>query len=149
MNRSKTWLLIFDAAQMRIYDYDKREKNYIPLIKEIQRPENKLRDFDITSDKPGRFRAKGTGISAYEQESDPKRVNFERFAQEINKVLVKCLNSNNYEKLIIVAAPRMLGLLLQNIDKQVKKTIIHQIEKNVVQFPDKKLMGYVKEAIWR
>lgn len=149
MNKTSTWLVIFDSIECRIYDYSKREKNFIPLIHEIAKPENKLRDIDITSDKPGRYRAKGTGLSTYEQESDPKKVHIERFAQEISKYLVTSLNQNSYNKLIVVAAPRMMGILLQNLDKQVKKSIVHKIEKNAVKLPDRQLTGYVKEAIWR
>lgn len=150
MKHPKTWLVIFDSVVCRIYDYNKRKQNHIPLIQEIKQPDNKLRDIDLTADRAGRYHGKGfTNGGTFSQESDPKERNIQRFAQQISKTLTRSFNNHEFEKLIVVAAPHMIGLLSKYLDKQVKKCIVHKVEKNAVQLNENKLTDYVHEVIWK
>lgn len=149
MKNPKTWLVTFDSVVCKIYDYTKPIQDHIPLIYEVYEPENKLRDIDLTSDRSGRYQFKGYAMGTYSQESDPKKRNQEKFAAEINKILQQGYNSHQFEKLIIVAAPHMMGLLSKKMDKKVKKCIEHKVEKNAVQLTNRELPGYVREAIWQ
>jgi len=50
-----TWVIVFDSSHCSILTIKKKPKG-LNLIKELNHPENKLRDIDLTSDKPGRYK---------------------------------------------------------------------------------------------
>ena len=133
-----TWLVVFDSTICRIYDYS---KNDLALVKQIEHAENKLKDIDITSDKPGRYQS-SDAHGAYSQESDPKEIQIERFSKEIAKILEHGNAVNDYEKLILLSSPHMHGLLLKDINKQVEKLIIRVIPKDLVHFSEADLLNY-------
>ncbi|WP_347252066.1 host attachment protein, partial [Legionella sp.] len=117
------------------------------LIKEIQHPENKLRDIEITSDKPGRYQAMGQAHGTYTQPTDPKEIKIENFSKEIAKILEYNNTVHGYEKLILVAPPHINGLLLKHLDKQVKKRVTHHIEKDFIHLSEDKLLDHLNEAL--
>lgn len=141
-NKHITWIIVFDSTICRIYQYN---KNQLVLIKELQHPENKLRDIDITSDKPGRYQSRGYAHGAYSQESDPKEIKIENFSREIAHVLDHGRNTQAYENIILVASPHMNGLLIKHLNKQVKNLIIHNIEKNLIPLTENDLLVHLKE----
>ncbi|HAT9777352.1 TPA: host attachment protein [Legionella pneumophila subsp. pneumophila] len=143
-NKHVTWLVVFDSTICRIYDYC---KNQLILIKEIQHPENKLRDIDITSDKPGRYQSGGYVHGTYSQESDPKEIKIENFSREISSILEHGRKTHAYEKLVLVASPHMNGLLLKHINKQLEDLIIHNIEKDLVHLTENNLLVYLNEVL--
>ena len=139
---SITWVVVADTNVCRIYNYYKKPERLI-LFKEINHPENRLKDTDLTSDKQGRY---GTGKSAhgvYAPHSDPKEVKIDDFSREISKELEQGRAVNAYEKLIIVSPPHMDGLLSQHIDKHVKALITHNIKNNVVHLNENDLLDFL------
>lgn len=138
------WLVIFDSTICRIYEYNKEQ---LVLIKELQHPDNKLRDIEITSDKPGRYQSKGYAHGAYSQESDPKEVKIENFSREIAHILDHGRNTHAYETIVIVASPHMNGLLLKHMNKQVKNLITHNIEKDLIHLVENDLLIHLNELI--
>ena len=143
-NQHATWLVIFDSTICRIYDYSKHQ---LLLIKEIQHPENKLRDSETTSDKPGRYRSGGHAHGAYSQQSDPKEIKIDNFSREISNILAHYNTTHAYEKLVFVASPHINGLLLKHLNKHVKNLIMHNIEKDLVHLTENKLLDYVNEVL--
>ncbi|KGP62402.1 hypothetical protein EP47_08280 [Legionella norrlandica] len=139
-----TWLLVLDSTTCRFYEYT---KNKISLINEIQHPENKLKDIEITSDKPGRYKSTSPAHGTYSQESDPKEIQIENFSKEIAKILEHDNAVHAYEKLILVAPPHMNGLLQKHINKQVKQSIAHNIDKDLIHFSESQLLDYLKEEL--
>ncbi|KTC86836.1 MULTISPECIES: host attachment protein [Legionella] len=143
-NKHVQWLVVFDSTICRIYEYD---KDQLILIKELQHPDNKLRDIDITSDKPGRYQSKGYAHGAYSQESDPKEIKIENFSREIAHMLDHGRNTQAYESIVLVGSPHMNGLLLKHINKQVKNLITHNIEKDFIHLGESDLLVRLKEMI--
>ncbi|WP_019216024.1 host attachment protein [Legionella tunisiensis] len=139
-----TWLVVFDSTICRLYEYS---KNNLVLVKQIEHSENKLKDIDITSDKPGRYQSSAHAHGTYSQESDPKEIQIERFSKEITKMLEHGNSVNAYEKLILVSSPHMHGLLLKNLNKQVEKLIAHVISKDLVHFSEADLLNYVNNEL--
>ena len=60
----------------RIYQYSKKPTQ-LTLLKELKHPENKLKDIDLTSDKPGHYKSSSATHGAYSQPSDPKEIKIE------------------------------------------------------------------------
>jgi protein required for attachment to host cells len=135
-----TWVILTDSANCRIYEFQKSPKQ-LTLIKEINHSENRLRDIDITSDKPGHYKAANSQHGAYTQETDPKENQIDVFSREISRVLDHGRTTNAYENLIIIAAPHMTGLLNKHFNKHVKELVSVNIEKDLVHLRDNELLG--------
>lgn len=143
-NQSLTWVINTDSNTCRIYTYNKKT-HQLALIKEIQHPENKLRDIDLTADKPGHYRTDGSAHGAYSQPSDPKEIKIADFSREIAKELDHGRNTHAFSKLIMIAPPHMNGLLFQHINKHVKELVTHNIEKDMLHLADHELLNFLTE----
>ena len=141
------WVVVADSNTCRIYNYRMRPEHFV-LFKEINHPENKLKDTDLTSDKPGRYIARDVGHGAYSQPSDPKEIKIDSFSREIARELDSGRVNNAYNELIVVSPPHMNGLLFQHVNKHVKDLVAHVIEKDVVYLNDRELLTFLNENIY-
>lgn len=136
------WVVATDSTTCRIYEYTKKPIQLI-LVEEISHPENRLRDIEITSDKPGHYKASSGARGAFVQSSDPKAVKIANFSREIAQQLDSGRNKHAYKNLIIIAPPHMNGLLHQHINKHVKDMVTHNIKKDVIHFNDHELIDFL------
>jgi len=136
-----TWVVIFNSIECRIYDYKKSDE--LRLLKEIQHPENKLRDIEITSDKPGHYKSGQTTRGTYAQRTDPKEIKLEEFVREIAHELEHGRGKNFYENLILVSPPHVGGLLLLYLNHHVKELIRNNIHKDIISLPDHELINFL------
>jgi protein required for attachment to host cells len=138
-----TWVINTNSNTCRIYGYSKKPAE-LTLIKEIIHPENRLKDIDLTSDKPGRYKSSNGSHGAYAQRSDPKEIKIDDFSREIAKELDHDRNIHAYQNLIIIAAPHMRGLLFQHFNKNVIDLITHTIEKDIIHMNNHDLLDFLK-----
>ncbi len=91
---------------------------------------------EIVTDAAGRSAGGGgqVGGSAIER-SDPHDLEEERFAVETAALLRKGVEDGSYEQLIIVAAPRTLGVLRKHYHDMVAARIIGEIGKDFTGQP--------------
>lgn len=141
-----TWVVKTNTNQCLIYQYQKKPASLI-LIKEISHPENRVKTGDyFTADKPGHFQSSSPDAhGSFVQRTDPKEAAIDDFAREIARELNLGRNTQAYEKLIIISAPHMNGLLLKHFDKHVKELITHNIQKDLQHLTDKELLAYLHE----
>ena len=141
-NQHATWVLISNSNACRIYHYIKKS-NQLTLLKEIEHPENRLRDIELTSDKPGHYKGSGASHGAYSQQTDPKEIKIDDFARDLAKELDHGRNKNAYERLIVIAPPHMNGLLFQHVNQHVKELVSHRIEKDVFHLSERELLDFL------
>ena len=146
LDKHSTWVVIFDSINCRIYHYHKNPEQ-LTLFKEINHPENHLKDIDLTSDKPGRYSSGTSGHGTYSQPTDPKEIKVDSFSREIAKELDHHRKINAYDKLIIISPPHMNGLLFQHINKHVKDLVTHNLEKDLLHLTNRELMEYLHKNI--
>jgi len=144
LNQNSIWVVTTDSNTCRIYNYSKKPAQ-LTLLKEIKHPENKLRDIDLTSGKPGRYKSSGSAHGAYSQPTDPKEIKIEDFSREIAAELDHGRTTLAYKKLIVIAPPHMNGLISQHINKHVKELIAHNFEKDLVHLHDHELLIFLKD----
>lgn len=137
------WVINCNSNLCRIYQYDK-QKPALNLLKEIEHPENKLRNSELASDKAGNYKA-GNAHGAYAQASNPKEVVIERFYREIANELEHERSKNSYDQLIVITAPSTNGSLVNHFDKHVKPLISHSIQKDLLHLTDKELLTFLRE----
>jgi protein required for attachment to host cells len=139
-----TWVLLMNSNEYRIFSFSKKNKT-LSLIKESHHPENKGRNEDLVSDRPGHYNTNNSAGGAYAQHTDPKEVKVDQFVHEIGKALDDARNHQQFEKLIIIAPPKTYGQLSQHLNKNVEKMVTQHIQKDLVFFKEHELLNFLLE----
>jgi len=140
MLNNQTWLVVADSSACKIYAYHNKPKK-ITLVKEIQHPENSLKDIDIAVDKHGSYRCNaGSGNFTA---SDPKQNHIEAFSREIAHFLNLDRKKHHFEHLILISPPHMGGLINQHFNKHTKKLLDMNINKSLIKYDETKLLSLV------
>jgi protein required for attachment to host cells len=87
------------------------------------------------TDRPGRLPgADGVSRSAV-GETDWHQLTEDRFAEEIADALYRTAHADRYDKLIVVAPPKVLGHLRQAFHKEVTERIVAEVPKDLTSHP--------------
>jgi protein required for attachment to host cells len=144
MKQPRTWILLADGAQARIIRQLKAEpesgERQADLAYEFEK--DSLRA--IMSDRPGRsFSSHDARRSAMEYRSDPVREQQKVFAGLLIADLEKRLQVGEFDRLAVIAEPRMLGLIRERLAKPLRDVVIAQIDKDLNRLPHAELVDAI------
>jgi protein required for attachment to host cells len=137
-----TWILSANRSGASLF-----ESNWpgqlMRRIQDIPHPQGRMQNID--TDKPGRiFDSLGQGRHS----TSPKQEPTEHLAQQFTQVLAKLLNKGRlahaYDKLILVAEPKFLGILRAALDKNTESLVIQTVNKDLVDVKEEDFAGYLK-----
>ena len=141
-----TWIVAADASRARVYTMETADGTP-QRVEEFDNPAGRAHNRDLVHDGDGRYFGKGErnqghtappGESAVEHE-------VELFAKRVAGYLDRARIDHKYERLRLVAAPKFLGLLRQNLSKEVDKLVDDAIAKDVSWFDENALADYLKQ----
>ena len=134
MKAPRTWIVLADASRARIIRHLPDHRESEEKHGEIQLHSEPRRRSEIMADKPGRsFASEGTRRSAMEYRSDPVREEERAFARRIVRLLEERCLEDDFDRLVLFAAPRMLGDLRDAMTESVRKFIIAEIDKDLTK----------------
>ena len=113
----KKWIVIANRISTRIYS----EKSFQHIIT-MKNPMGKERNRSLKYDQPGMSQAKFSGASSTHSltgEKNPHEDAAVDFAREIRNYLKKESDQNNFDKLLIVAEPKMMGRIREHLPKRI------------------------------
>jgi protein required for attachment to host cells len=97
-------------------------------------------------DAPGRsFESVGTARHAIEPRSDPERIEEQRFAGRIVERLEQAAEQSKFDRLVLVAPPRMLGHLRTALTPRLAGLISATIDKDLTKIPRTELAHRLDE----
>ncbi len=140
------WIVLTNSNQCRIFSFCKADKK-LNLIKEINHPENREKDFDLVSDSAGRYKSDAGGHGAYSQQTDPKEIKIDQFMLELCNALDEARTHDQFNQLVIIAPPKTHGLLTQRMNKNVEKLISQVIQKDLVFLKEHELLDLLIKEI--
>lgn len=130
---ANTWVLVADSSRARVFRAEGADEHLIE-VQDMAHPEGRLHETELTTDLPGRaFDSHGQGRHAMEEETPPKRQEAIRFAKRVGDMLESARTAGDYDRLVVVAEPRFLGLLRDNLSDETIKLVGLEIDKNLVQ----------------
>jgi protein required for attachment to host cells len=139
-----TWILIADGGRARLFEQERAARAFKPVAE---------RDFfgttaqskEIASDRRGRtFDSSGRGQPgdvgghgrhAMEPSTAPQRYAEYEFARELRDYLEKAANEHRFDRLVLVAAPKILGDLRALLPKPVQTRIVAEVNKDLTKVP--------------
>lgn len=143
MKMKRRWALVADGSRARILrdiDRDRRKEAVAGTLKNTDEELVFRADHrplkEIMADKPGRsFASTGARRSAMEYHSDPVREGERDFAMMLSEVLDSLRIAGDYDELILVCAPHMLGFLRETLPDAVRKLVVAEIDKDLTKLP--------------
>jgi len=144
-----TWILVAHEAGARLFASDGIGDG-LALLESIDHPEGRARDRDIDSDRPGRSFRKNSG--------DPRRASMgqsesphDRVVSDFSRALADKLKhgrvQHHFDRLVLVAPPRFLGLLRSALDGPTSQLVIGSIHKDLATSNEAELIQHLGEEI--
>ena len=129
MEKSITWVLVADAARARLFRLEAPAHHLVPAL-ERELVATNLQTHELVSDRPGRFTNKG-GLGRHPIDAaDPHRIVKRQFAREVVEFLEAERKKHTFERLIVAAAPQLLGDLRAEMSDELKRLVGAEIPKD-------------------
>jgi protein required for attachment to host cells len=147
MKSTRTWFLIADGARARVMVNEGPGKGLkAAMDNEFAAPTAPSRDW--VSDKPGRA-AGGPGGARHTKEPrvDPHEFAKERFAAEMASMLDAAAEENAFDRLILVAPPKVLGNLRTALRNGARERIAGELAKDLTHVPPRDLLARLGEVM--
>lgn len=145
----KVRIVVADERQASFYDASKPDG---PLFQqgEIQNDSAGLKDQDLETDRPGR-RFGGAGHHHdVDGERSTKRHELTLFARKVAQRIDQDRMAKAFDKLVIVAPPKVLGLLRQSLPAPVHNFVAAEIPKDLLHRGDDAIRDAVpRETFWQ
>jgi protein required for attachment to host cells len=132
-----TWIVTANTGRARVFS----ESNPAQALQEIEDMVNtaaRMRTAEIYTDRLGPTAASKsihntggpTPTKQYEPPQTPEEQEAESFAKDISAFLLKAHREGQFQKLVLIAAPKFLGALRMFLDPQLKPLIRLEINKD-------------------
>lgn len=126
MPKTTTWIASINSHAAKFFERTEAETSDPKLVLEL------AAELDSNHEKPGRtFNSVGSVRHGIEPHTDRRDVEKQKFAEQISKSLTNAEKENCFGKLILLASPKMLGILDKILDKKVQSKIISKSAINV------------------
>jgi protein required for attachment to host cells len=126
------WVLVTNQAEAQIYSTERLPGNLV-LVTILTHAEGRAHARDLTSDGPGRLHYRhGSGRHSMEPATGVKEVERHKFVKQITTLLEAAHARGDYQQLVLLAAPAVLGVLRKGLTRAIASTVIKEIDKDVV-----------------
>jgi protein required for attachment to host cells len=136
MKPARTWVLVADGARANVYE--RNGAGALSVVEGMAVHEHHPPSRDLGADKPSRaFESTGSRRSAMQPRQDLHETAEERFLKDTAERVEAAFDAMSFEKLILVAPQKALGILRNVLPKKL-------IDITVAQFPNDMTKANVK-----
>lgn len=143
----RTWIVVADGGQAKVMKYH-NENDSLEIVPDGIFDQPNLPTRDIVTDDRGRSYT-GDGISqtrgAMEFTTDPHEYEEFRFVSGVSDFLDE--HVNDFDQLIIAAAPRALGTMRKKISGNVQNKVCAELNKDLTNFTMNDLHKHLQDVI--
>lgn len=126
------WILVANQTEAQIYSSDRLPGN-LSLVEVLTNADGNAHPRDLASDAPGRaFDSTGSGRHAMEPNTGVKEEQRRRFVKEMVERLQIGHLKGSFGKLVLLAAPAVLGVIRKTLTPDLEKIVIKEIPKDVI-----------------
>lgn len=138
----KIGVVVADAGRARIFS-TQRLGSTLESLKDLTNPYGKQREQDLTSDRSGHTRSpSGTGHTM-SNKVEFKDQEAHHFAKGIISELVETHQTDQFVALYLVAAPRFLGHLRQELNPELQKLISGELAKDLSLMSEQEIQKHL------
>lgn len=145
MRHKKTWVIVANGHTARLFEMPARYSPLVPLEDHVW----SAPDVNEYSDSRGMSHSSiGTSQRRMSPRTGPDQLALEAFARVISDELDDALKKKRFERLVLAAAPGLMGYLRQQLDTTVKATIWVEIDKDFTHLPLDKLFEVLESHLF-
>ncbi len=143
-----TWFVIADESRVRIFENEGRQID-LQEIKDFVSPEGRMREQDLALDAKGQHFSSSdrTGGNTAEPNVSQTQHAQELFAKEISAYLDKARLEQRYDKLRVIAFSKFLGMLRNNLSKEVQQLVEEEVSKNIAGLSEHEIEEYIRSRL--
>lgn len=144
-----TWILVAHEAGARVFENLGPGKG-LRFLEGIDHPEGRLQDGDFDADRPGRsFRRNAGDVrrAAMGRSEGPHERAASDFARALASRLQRARTTGEYDRLVLVAPPKFLGLLRSSIDTPTARCVVGSLDKDLAASDEEELVRQLGEVI--
>jgi len=144
----KCWVVVADSALARIFRYDQEDQKLIQLS--VKSPARHWRLAKrLSQPATGRvFDSVGKGRHTMNRPADAEEKIERKFLTSLVHELKKKARQGRFERLVLIADPRSLGLIREKSGALLQNYIIEEAPLDLAHVPTKELMGHVKKILY-
>ena len=121
-----TRVVVADEHQARFYDVE-NVRAPMHLAASLEDGAARLHDRDLESDRPGTAFGINGARSAMDGERSTKKEYIARFARHIARAIEAARRLHQFDRLVLIAAPRMLGLIRPHLSQPCRALVAAEI----------------------
>ena len=111
------WIVVADRSEAHLYEHKGPGKG-LHLLETLEHPASRKPDHEVYADAPG---VRRSDAGAKRNTTDPtdsyQRIEAERFARRIAEHMDKARQEHRFDKLVLVAEPKFLGMLREALPR--------------------------------
>lgn len=141
-----TWVLVADGEKA-LFMVNEGDGDYPVLrVRRVEQQENPP-DREQSANRPGRVdQSVGPRGSAY-QDTDWHALAKERFAAELAEELYKRAHRNEFDRIVLVAPPAILGELRDELHQEVRDRVVGEVSKTLTNHPVDEMERILKSEL--
>ena len=143
----RTMIVVADAGRAHVFVNDSKEGTIEP-VQAFENAAVHLRSREIGSDRPGRsVESVGSAHHAEEPRSDPHRLVKAAFAKQMADYVERGAVEKQYDHLVLVAPPQMLGDLREVLGENAAAKVTREVAKDLTKIPAAELAARLRELV--
>jgi len=143
MKQPMTWIVLANGEEVAIYRYEGRSADPVPLPRESFHAPPRA-EF---ADEQGRSKSRmSTSMHRMAPHSGPDP-ELARFAGQIVEHLEEALRKGRFERLVLAAGPKVLGMIRSEMSDALAKSVCAELDKDLTQYTDRKLRDYLEDKV--
>lgn len=147
MTPARCWILVADGSRARVFLVLGQRRDLEP-VDDMEISTDHRRASEMGPDAPGRsFESVGAARHSVAPRTDPERIEEQRFAGLIIERLDQAAGHSRFDKLILVAPPRMLGDLRAALTPRLTGLLAATLAKDLTKIPQARLVGHLEEVL--
>ena len=136
-----TWIIAADESRARVLQVLDREQR-LSEIDDLVNPAGRAQDRELQTDAEPRFNGSQGGPASDSERQGAVEHSARTFAKEVGRYLDKARNEHRYDQLIIVAPPKVLGMMRKELGKEVEKLVADELPKDLSWFNAREIERY-------
>ena len=149
IRRLKTWVVVADGARARVLINEGPGSGLKPALDhEFVEAETHRHARDVKSDRPGRAFDTGSGQRhAMEPHHDPHAWEKRQFARTVARLIDDHAGRPSFDRLILVAPPRVLGDLRVELPRRAAARVVHELDKDLTHAPLSDIADHLRDVL--
>ena len=143
-----TWIVAADSSRARIFEMHGLQEP-VREIEDFANPAGREQDHELGRDARGRYYGRGEHQQAHTAQPHIDEVEHqtELFSKRVGEYLDQACVEHRYDKLCLIAFPKFLGLLRQNLSKEAQRLVEDEVPKDISKLEARDIEDYVKNRL--